>query len=455
MKRFIGVLITFCIAVSLTGVMAENDISVTVNGELLDFDQPPIIENGRTLVPMRAIFEALGCKVEYWDGEEKTVFAEKGFDTVSLVIGDNTMLLNGETEIPLDVPARIENSRTLIPLRAVSEALGANVDWNDSDRAVIIESRQGAHKIERKLLIKKVEGKFDFVANAYYPFIESNGNEFIDKINEEYESNANVSITEALDFYNECLEAEYSDEYEIPFTLDLDYIVTMDRNGYLSILTTLATYTGGAHPNSTMAGRTFDLKENKELSLREVFNEETFDLENAVAERIADKVLEYSDEEHAQNVHDLAIENIDYADFYLTDNMVHVFYVPYQIASYAEGYLVADIHYDSEYINVDLSDYDWPELVYEIPGNRTTGFEWTLTEDSDKLDIDLYYIEPEISLPGAGGVYEMRVKGVKPGNAKIKLEYKRGWEELPIGTLEYSFYVENDLGVTLIDKVDK
>ena len=451
MKKLIGILISLSIAVLPACTMAENDVSVTVNGKLLNFDQPPIIENGRTLVPMRAIFEALGCKVEYWE-EEKIVFAETGFDTISLEIGENTMLLNGETEITLDVPARIENSRTLVPLRAVSEALGANVEWNELDRAVIIESRQGAHKIERKLISEKVEGKFDFEANAYYPFIESDGNEFIDKINEEYKSNAKASITEALDFYNEILKDEYSDDYDIPFTLDLDYIVTMDRKGYLSILTTYSSYTGGAHPNSTMEGRTFDLKENRELSLREVFNEETFDLENAVAQRIADKVLEYSDEEHAQSVHDEAIANIDYAGFYLTDDMVHIFYVPYQIASYAEGFLTADIYYDSEYINVDLSDYDWPELVFEIPGNRTTGFEWLPIQVSDKLDVELDYIEPTTNLLGAGGVYKMTVKGLKPGNAKIKLEYKRSFEELPIETLEYSFYVENDLGVTLINQ---
>ncbi|HAL63915.1 MAG TPA: hypothetical protein DCO93_05665 [Clostridiales bacterium] len=453
MKKIIRILISLCIVLSSIDVLAEGNVSVTVNGVLLDFDQPPIIENGRTLVPMRAIFEALGCTVEYWDGEEKTVFAEKGFDTISLVIGENTMLLNGETEITLDVPARIENSGTFIPLRAVSNALGANVEWNDADKAVIIESRQGAHKIEKKLITEKIENKFDFEANVYYPFIESNGNEFIDKINEEYESNAKVSIAEALDFYNECLEEEYSNDYEIPFTLDVDYNITMDRNGYISIVTTYATYTGGAHPNSTMDGRTFDLRDNKELTLREVFNEETFDLENAVAERIADKVAEYSDdEEHIRSVHDSAIEDIDNAGFYLTDNMVHVFYVPYQIASYAEGYLTADIYYDSEYINVNLSDYDWPELVYEIPGNRTTGFEWTLVQDSDKLDIELNYIEPETNLPGTGGVYELRVKGVRPGNANIRLEYKRDFEESPIETLEYSFYVENDLGVTLINK---
>ena len=453
MKKMIGIFISLCFVMSFINVFAESDIRVTVNGALLGFDQPPIIENGRTLVPMRAIFEALGCKVEYYAGEEQYVFATKGLDTISLVIGSDMMFLNSETEIPLDVPARIENSRTLIPLRAVSEALGANVKWDEAERAVIIESKQGAHHIERKLLTQKLEDKIDFEAYIAYPFIESNGNEFIDQINKEYEDDARASLTEALGFYHEVLEDEdITAEDNVMFTLDLDYSVMMDRNGYLSILTNYATYTGGAHPNSTRIGRTFDLKANKEFALRDVFQTEAFDLENTVAENIAEKVAEYADEEHVKSVHDAAIANIDDAGFYLTDHMVHVFYVPYQIASYADGYLIADIRYDSAYINVDLSDYDCPELVYEMEGNRTTGFEWVLTQTSNKLTIEMNYIEPDTNLEGAGGVYQMRVKGVEPGNATIRLEYKRDWEEFPIQITEYQFYVEKDLGVTLINQ---
>lgn len=452
MKKIIGIFIAMCIAVSAMGVIAQSSIGVFVNGALLETDQPPIIENGRTLVPMRAIFEALDYRVEYYE-EEKMVVAQKGVTILSLVIDEKTMLLNWETEIALDVPARIENQRTLVPLRAVSEALGAYVEWNETERAVYIESRQGAHNIERKLLTQKVEDRIDFEAQVAYPVIESNGNEWIDKINKEYENDAKDSIKEALDFYYEVIESEdYPEAYDIAFTLDIDYDVTMDRNGYLSIVTSYATYTGGAHPNSTMTGRTFDFGENKELTLREVFHEESFDLENAVAERIAEKVALYADEEHVQSVHDAAIEEIDHAGFYLTDHAIHVFYVPYQIASYAEGYLIADFPYDPKYCRVDLGDYDCRELIYEIPGNPTTGYEWVLAQDCNKLDISLDYMEPDTNRLGAGGVYHMHVKGVTPGNAAIRLEYRRSWEESPLQTLEYRFYVENDLGVTRIEK---
>ena len=452
MKRIVCLLLTVFAVICFNGVFAANDITVTVNGNVIDFDQPPVIESGRTLVPMRAIFEALGCEVTYYEGEEKTVVAEKGLDSVSLTIGSDIMYLNYETEIILDVPARIENSRTLIPLRAVSEALGAAVEWVEDERAVIVESRTGAHSIKSGKLVYNEEGLINFEGTAVYPVIESDGDEFIDKINEEYKKEAESIVNEDLAFYHDCLNSGYEDYgSQIAFTSEVKYNVTYDRKGYISILTVYSTYTGGAHPNSTMWGRTFDLKEKKELKLRDVFNADTFDLDNAVAERIEEKVAEYSDDEdHIKAVHDMALEEIDNAGFYLTDDAVHVFYVPYQIASYAEGYLTADIYYDSEYINVDLSDYDWPELVYEVEGNPTTGYEWVLAEGSEKLDVSIDYIEPVTELVGAGGIYRITVKGLRPGNAAIKLEYKRSWEAFPIETMTYNFFVENDLGVTLV-----
>ena len=113
------------------------DIMVTVNKDILVFDQPPVIVNDRTLVPLRAIFEALGAVVE-WDAETRTVTARRGDDTLSLVIDTNIINKNG-TAIEIDVPAQIIGDRTMVPVRAISESLGASVDWNANTRTVIID----------------------------------------------------------------------------------------------------------------------------------------------------------------------------------------------------------------------------------------------------------------------------------------------------------------------------
>jgi len=112
------------------------EITVLVNGTAVTFDQPPIIEDGRTLVPLRAIFEALGATVE-WDQSTQTVTAVKGDITIILKIGDSFLTKNGE-RVALDVPAKIVGSRTLVPARAVAESFGADVQWNQAARTVTI-----------------------------------------------------------------------------------------------------------------------------------------------------------------------------------------------------------------------------------------------------------------------------------------------------------------------------
>ncbi len=116
---------------------SQAEISVFANGEKVEFDQKPIIENDRTLVPLRAIFEAIGAKVE-WIGETKTVKAQKGSTNISLKIGENKMYIDGK-EKTLDVPAMVKNDRTLVPVRAISEALSCKVEWHGETKTVVIE----------------------------------------------------------------------------------------------------------------------------------------------------------------------------------------------------------------------------------------------------------------------------------------------------------------------------
>ena len=138
-KKLMAVLFAGIMALSAVPAHAADDITVYVDGVKLSFDQPPVIQNDRTLVPMRAIFEALGAEVE-WVPEEKRVNAFWGKDSLDLWIGKKEMKTGGGLTITLDVPAQIINSRTMVPLRAVSEAMDAVVDWSPMDRAVYISS---------------------------------------------------------------------------------------------------------------------------------------------------------------------------------------------------------------------------------------------------------------------------------------------------------------------------
>jgi hypothetical protein len=113
-----------------TGVM-------TVNGAKIPLDVPPQIINDRTMLPLRAIFEALAADVS-WDAKTQTVTARKDGTTVVMQIGSDIMTVNG-AKIPLDVPPQIIGVRTLIPVRAAGEALSARVSWDDAAQTVTIE----------------------------------------------------------------------------------------------------------------------------------------------------------------------------------------------------------------------------------------------------------------------------------------------------------------------------
>ncbi len=117
----------------------DGAVKVTLNGKRIEFDQEPIIENDRTLVPFRKIFEAMEAEVS-WDGATQTVTAKKGDIVITLQIGNNIMTKNTE-QIILDVPAKLVNDRTLVPVRAIVEGLGAKVDWDGATQTVIITNR--------------------------------------------------------------------------------------------------------------------------------------------------------------------------------------------------------------------------------------------------------------------------------------------------------------------------
>lgn len=140
MKRFLmcGLLVVFC-SFSATPAMASAP-TVTLDGQQLYFDVAPVIEGGRTLVPLGVIFRELGAHVE-WDGITNTVNAMKSQTVISLRIGDSIAHKNGQP-VALDVPAKIINSRTMVPLAFVSEAMGAQVSWDQSSQTVSIFSNK-------------------------------------------------------------------------------------------------------------------------------------------------------------------------------------------------------------------------------------------------------------------------------------------------------------------------
>ncbi len=158
-KRFLALAASAAIAASSLAavVQADGDITVTLDDKPIEFTdvKPQIVEGDRTVVPFRAIFEALGYKVD-WDEPTQTVTGVKGDITLTMTIGSteatikteetpvNTGSGNADTflekVVTLDVPAQIIDDRTVVPVRAVAEMSGYTVDWEQDTQTVIITS---------------------------------------------------------------------------------------------------------------------------------------------------------------------------------------------------------------------------------------------------------------------------------------------------------------------------
>jgi len=132
--------------VALTAERIESDITyckefpvyLNINGKMIDSDVPPVIVNGRTLVPVRTIFEGIGADVD-WDEETRQVAITMDGKELSLEIDSRAALID-DSEVTLDVPAMIIDGRTMIPVRFAAESLGFGVDWDDRARTVKIKA---------------------------------------------------------------------------------------------------------------------------------------------------------------------------------------------------------------------------------------------------------------------------------------------------------------------------
>ncbi len=141
MKKTLKIFLTFVlvagfIVASPKVINASSDIKVMLEGEELIFDVPPQIIEGRTLLPLRVIFENLGLEVG-WDDKTRTITGTNEDTEIILKLDSVDATVNGAIQT-LDVPAKATNGRTLVPVRFIAESLNMNVIWNQEDKAVKI-----------------------------------------------------------------------------------------------------------------------------------------------------------------------------------------------------------------------------------------------------------------------------------------------------------------------------
>lgn len=202
MRKFaIAILIVLMLASS---VFAAPAVNVVINGTPVTFTEssgaPFIDNNNRTLVPMRIVMEQYGCTVS-WDQSTKTASVTAGDTTVLVPIGQSYITVNGEQRT-IDAPAQIVSGRTYLPIRAVLEAFGANVGWDNANRSVTVAGKAASVTSDSQL--------------------NSNNNS---NSNNNTNSNGQMSYNEFIGLFDiESREAKvHPDSYGIIFNFDLSY----------------------------------------------------------------------------------------------------------------------------------------------------------------------------------------------------------------------------------------
>lgn len=145
-KKLICVLAFMLVSYS---VIASAAINITVDNKPIVGDTEPKNIDGRVLLPVRTVFEAIGAKVS-WNADEKKITAVKGDRTVEMYIDKNYYYVNGKTNVMDSVPLIIDG-RTYVPVRYVAQAFGLKTDWDEKNKTVIVTSEKN------KEILKSVE----------------------------------------------------------------------------------------------------------------------------------------------------------------------------------------------------------------------------------------------------------------------------------------------------------
>ena len=246
LKRFLFIFI-FAGFLLTCQVFAARDIKILVRGNEVTSDVMPLIENSRTLVPIRVISESLGYLV-VWDNENREVKISKDSKNLTLKIGSNVISLEDEKKkdkISIDVPAKIIKNRTFVPLRAVAELFGEKVNWDDDTSTVFVGDVPKEFSLE-KMNQNEREGKKANLDNKI-SVEEKNPQSYIKALQKNVsdrgvisfdEKNATFNLTPkdlAANFYrylrdNDSIEKDFKNAFNDEINVIKDYSLQIKDN---------------------------------------------------------------------------------------------------------------------------------------------------------------------------------------------------------------------------------
>ena len=309
----------------------------------MNFDQPPIIKDDRTLVPMRRIFEALDAEV-FWDEPSQTVMAVQGTDVILFRIGEAGLYKNGELAYTMAVPAQIVNDRTLVPLRAVAESLGAGVAWDGIEYIIDITSSGDVPHVPTHPIDPDQEASVQEtpLSGGYHSRVAAQDGTVV--LNAELKCDE-VSSGKGADVINEAMANEtfgqgqgflqaYTDQAKQayqknpkgfrPYYYMGTYTLMREEKGYASFLAAVSCYDGGEE-SVRYFSHTYDLSTEKEVGLSQLVSDSREDLKALWKASFA-AMIDADPGSFYKDAANRLERNIDQVDFYLTEDGI-VFYL--------------------------------------------------------------------------------------------------------------------------------
>mgnify|MGYP005805845383 CR=1 FL=1 len=344
-RKFYALGLVVSLALSaVTPAWAAQQVQVYVDGEKVSFDQAPVIESGRTLVPMNAIFTAMGSEV-VWDEANRTVIANHGSDTFTLQIGQNEIYKNGALLYTMDVPAKIIGSRTMVPVRVVSESLGAAVLWDEDNYIITITSpMEGTSASYFNTTLTASDGTPILKTSVAYPVIDGSS-DAIHRINQALYQQALAVEQNFLTQYLSSAQNAYQANGSAfqPYYMTGTAASTYLDHGILSAVSNTSSYTGGAITYSRTSA-TFDLATGQSLELTDLVS----DGRNALVDLMTagfSAIIDAAPSAFYSDAKSRLANALDQAAFYVSEDGITFFLNPGIIAPAEAGIISFSVPY--------------------------------------------------------------------------------------------------------------
>lgn len=322
-KILLGSLMALCIAVP---ALAHPPITVYVDQQEVVFsDQAPVIVDDRTLVPMRRIFEAMDASVT-WDEPSQTITSTRGSDVVTMTIGKTQVYKNGQVVYTMDVPAQIMQDRTMVPIRAVAVAFGANVAW-DGVHYVIDISTDGTSTAGGNISKQIHADDGTLLATVSLTYLPLASDSIVaDKINKNiYDQMAQKAavMTEQLETAAKAAYNKNSAVFQ-PYYYMGTYQAKGEDSDFASVVLEERTFLGGVE-TKTLSADTYNMKNGSAAPLTDIVTDSEKELET-LAEKGFAAIIQENPDAFYSDARDRLEKNLEDVGFYLDKNTV-VFYL--------------------------------------------------------------------------------------------------------------------------------